>query len=103
MGSGYSGAGADKNVPASQGIMCRGPLPAGWYTIGEPFNSPDHGPFAMRLTPDPDNQMFGRSGFLFHGDSIEHPGCASEGCMIAGPIIRHAVWTSGVRRLQVVV
>ena len=36
----------------------------------------------MPLIPSPTNEMFGRSEFLIHGDSLEHPGAASEGCII---------------------
>jgi hypothetical protein len=56
----------------------------------------------MRLTPAPENTMFGRDGFLMHGDSIEHPGCASEGCIIVGRAVREAVSESDDKSLEVV-
>lgn len=99
---GYSGAGDGKNNPAMQNVPDVGPIPQGTYTISQPYNSPEHGPFAMPLIPSPANAMFGRSGFLMHGDSLEHPGCASEGCIIMPPQVRQAVWASGDRELQVV-
>jgi len=102
VATGYSGSPEGKNDPTKQNIHCVGPIPRGLYTIGAPINSPDHGPFAMHLTPDAANQMFGRSGFLMHGDSIEHPGCASEGCIIMSRPAREAVWSSGDHRLHVV-
>jgi hypothetical protein len=37
-----------------------------------------------------------------HGDSIAHPGCASEGCIIMGQKIRQQIWTSGDHQLRVV-
>lgn len=99
---GYSGAPAGKNNPAMQNVPNVGPIPQGNYTISAPYNSPDHGPFAMPLIPDPANEMFGRAGFLMHGDNIEHPGCASEGCIIMPRDVREAVWNSGDRGLVVI-
>ena len=55
----------------------------------------------MHLWPDAANQMFGRGDFLLHGDSIEHPGCASKGCIIMPRDVRQQVWQSGDRELQV--
>lgn len=102
VGNGYSGSPAGKNDPSKENVPCVGPIPRGLYTIEAPFNSPTHGPFAMPLEPDPANEMFGRSGFLMHGDSLEHPGCASEGCIIMPPQVRQQVWNSGDHQLQVV-
>jgi hypothetical protein len=79
---GYSGAGVGKNNPAMQNVVDVGPLPCGTYTKGEMQDSPEHGPDAIPLTPSPTNEMFGRSGFWMHGDSIDDPGHASEGCCI---------------------
>lgn len=91
---GYSGSPAGKNDPTKQNIAKVGPIPRGSYTIGIPFNSSTHGPFCLRLTPAPTNEMFGRDGFLMHGDSIEHPGAASEGCIIMPRLIRESVASS---------
>jgi hypothetical protein len=104
VATGYSGAEPDgKNNPAMQNVMCVGPLPAGWYDIvGEPFNSPEHGPFCLRLQPRPETQMYGRAGMLIHGDSVEHPGCASEGCFCVVRVARERVWNSGDRAVRVV-
>lgn len=102
VGVGYSGFGLAKNDPAAQHVPNVGPIPVGFYTMEEPIDSPSHGPFAIPLTPDPSNEMFGRSAFLMHGDSIQHPGGASEGCIIQGPATRHKVWDSGDHRLQVI-
>jgi hypothetical protein len=101
--TGYSGAEPNgKNKPNMQEIPDVGPLPCGYYTTGPPFDDPKHGPFVLRLVPDPTNQMFGRSGFLIHGDSIEHPGAASEGCIILPRNVRQRIWYSGDRDLLVV-
>jgi hypothetical protein len=101
--TGYSGSPEGKNDPDKQSTPDVGPIPRGTYTIGEPFSSSLHGPFAMEMQPDPTNEMFGRSGFLMHGDSLEHPGCASEGCIIMPRDVREQkVWNSGDHRLEVV-
>ena len=102
IGTGYSGSGEWKNDPEDQTVKNKGPIPEGFYEIGPPCNTDTHGPFVMSLTPDPTNQMFDRSGFLIHGDSLEHPGEASEGCIILARTLREAVWSSGDTRLQVI-
>ena len=102
IATGYSGSPEGKNDPTKQNIHDVGPIPRGSYTIGEPFSSSLHGPFCMPLEPDPANDMFGRDGFLMHGDSMEHPGCASEGCIIMQRPIREQVWASTDHILQVV-
>jgi Protein of unknown function (DUF2778) len=105
-GTCYSGFEAGKNNPAMQNVVNTGPIPRGRYSIGAPecVDSPGpHGPFILRLTPHPGNEMFGRAGFLIHGDSIVHPGMASRGCIIAGLPIRKAIASSDDRELSVVI
>jgi hypothetical protein len=102
IGTGYSGAPAGKNDPAKQDIPDVGPIPRGEYGIGEPFDAKDTGPYSMDLSPASSNAMYGRAGFRMHGDSVEHPGCASEGCVIMPPAVRHAVWASEDHGLVVV-
>lgn len=118
----YAGYQKGKNNPDFQDKVGLGPLPQGWYTLtgpehaGKGETSP-HGPYVIRLVPDPENEMYDRSGFLVHGDSIAHPGTASFGCIIplrgkvdgsavlAGRALREALWKHGqleVGRLQVV-
>jgi len=91
-----------KNNPARQEEHCTGPLPRGRYTIGPPHNEPTLGPCSMYLQPEPDNAMFGRSGFFIHGDSAAHPGEASEGCIVAPPLTRSILALSLDHQLQVV-
>ena len=103
VGKGYSGAEPDgKNNPAMESVPDVGPIPRGEYQVGVPHDTDSHGPFVMSLTPLPANEMFGRAGFLMHGDSIEHPGTASKGCIIMPRPVRERVWNSGDHRLQVV-
>ena len=101
VASGYAGADAGKNNPQAQTEHNVGPLPRGEYTIGAPSDTKTHGPYVLHLTPDPTNEMFGRAGFLIHGDSMVNPGTASEGCMIFSRTVREQVWESGDHRLQV--
>jgi len=101
-GVGYSGLGPAKNQPEAQIIPGHGPIPVGKYTIQAPADSPSHGPYALHLVPDADNEMFGRSAFLIHGDNVHAPGTASEGCIIQPRAAREAVWQSGDHRLEVI-
>lgn len=103
---GYSGGNLGKNPegknnPQMQDRPGIGPLPRGKYTIGAPEMHPKLGPFALPLMPDPANEMFGRAGFFIHGDSIKHPGCASEGCIILPRWAREVIW-NGDRAIEVV-
>ena len=99
---GYAGKGDGKNNPAMQNIPFIGPLPCGDYTIGAPYDSPHTGDYTLPLTPNPANEMFGRNEFKIHGDSIEHPGEASDGCVIAALYARKRIWESGDRDFRVV-
>ena len=102
VGTGYSGAGAGKNNPAMQEVPDVGPLPQGGYLIGDPFDHPELGPHVMRLTPYPANEMYGRSGFLMHGDNPAHPGESSEGCIVMPRDVRDIVSQSADNHLTVV-
>ena len=101
VGTGYSGKGEGKDNPAMESVHNVGPIPKGRYTIGPPHNTLTHGPYVLPLTPDPDNLMHRRSGFLIHGDSRKAPGTASEGCIILARAIREGIWQSGDHRLEV--
>jgi hypothetical protein len=101
-GCGYAGRGVGKNNPLMQNVSNVGPLPAGTYTIESPVDTETHGLYVLWLTPDPMNEMFGRTGFGIHGDSIDNPGNASEGCIVLPRITREAIWESGDRQLLVV-
>ncbi len=102
-GLGYSGKGAGCNNPAAQTEPNVGPIPVGKYFVGKPQDTVTHGPFVLPLTPDPSNRMFGRSGFLVHGDSVISPGTrsASEGCIVLDRSTREKIARSGVNVLYV--
>lgn len=101
-GTGYSGAPGHVNVPMDQTLKNLGPIPRGRYTVAAPVDTKTHGPYVLWLTPDPMNAMYGRSAFGIHGDSVVHPGTASEGCIILPRAVREQLWASGDHELQVV-
>ena len=82
-GFGYSGQAQYLNNLLYQADHNTGPLPAGTYTITAINNDPHRGAHTCVLTPDPANQMFGRSGFLIHGDTADRTHTASDGCIVA--------------------
>lgn len=102
---GYSGIGEGKNNPGLQQVHDVGPIPRGFWTIGAPecVNSiGPHGPFILPLTPNDGTETFGRSGFLVHGDSIQHSGSASHGCIILNRHVREQIAGSGDNLLKVI-
>ena len=120
IGSGYAGAGAPPdgspsavNDPTRCSEHNVGPLPPGWYAIGAPEDGGPTGDYSMPLTPIEVPKLFGRGHFRFHGglrgekdtSPAVDPGgdrLASEGCVVAGHVIRHAVWDGGHRLIHVV-
>lgn len=94
IGVGYSGNGEGKNNPKMENIKSVGPLPKGKYFIGEPYNSKNTGKYTLPLIPDDRNEMYGRSAFAIHGDSINEPGTASHGCIILSRDIREKIHNS---------
>lgn len=99
----YAGKGDGKNNPILQNVHYVGPLPRGDYKIiGPPFDDPHMGPKILGLSPMPLTQMFGRTGFFMHSDSLSHPGAASEGCIVTSLQLREIIWDSGDHVLEVV-
>jgi hypothetical protein len=106
IGVGGAGNGPGFNNPLMQSVHDVGPLPRGLYTIQPAEDDAKLGPVAMELIPDPENQMFGRSGFYIHGWSatlgILH---SSKGCPMAPCVTRDGIALGvpeGDNRLQVV-
>lgn len=97
----YAGRDAGKNNPDMQDVKGVGPLPRGFYTAGEPHDDAVVGKYALRLTPSSDNEMFGRNSFFLHGDSLEHFGLASHGCIVLPRVLREHFWNSGDHIIQV--
>ena len=102
VASGYSGLGAAKNNPTMESAVAQGPIPRGTYAIGAHYDSARVGPFALPLTPLAGTNTFGRSAFRIHGDSIQHPGSASHGCIIVSRAAREQIAASGDASLAVV-
>jgi hypothetical protein len=102
MGKGYSGQGTGKNNASMQATSNIGPIPQGKYRIDAPFVHPHAGAYTMRLHPKIGTKTYSRSGFMIHGDSMSHPGNASEGCIILGPALRQRIGNSSDRDLEVV-
>ena len=97
----YSGFGPAKNVPELQEQPGLGPIPRGAYLILGPITSERVGPMALPLQPLPGTKTFGRDAFFIHGDSGEHPGAASHGCIVVSRQIRESIAGSGDRLLVV--
>lgn len=85
-GDGVAEPGEGFNDPAMQHVKRVGPIPRGRYFIGPPHHHPTAGPYTLRLTPHPANDMGGRSGFLIHGGLGTT--AASEGCIVLSSAAR---------------
>lgn len=101
LASGYSGFPPHTNKPESEQIKGLGVIPKGRYHIGNPYDSPNVGPFALPLEAYPETATFGRGDFRIHGDSRVNPGSASHGCIILTRQIREAIAKSGDKTLEV--
>jgi hypothetical protein len=104
IAQGYAGGECGKrpdavNNPDMESVPQVGPLPRGIYSLGDPVEHSRLGPYAIPLIPDSENEMYGRSGFFVHGDTIPS-GNASEGCIILPRFAREALKNSG-ERIQV--
>lgn len=102
VGFGYAGRGEGKNNPVMQSVKGIGPLPVGVYRAEAPEDHPTVGRYAIHLIPDPANEMYGRASFFMHGDSSEHPGLASHGCIVLARAFRAQFWNSGDHMIRVV-
>jgi type VI secretion system (T6SS) effector TldE1-like protein len=101
---GYSGHADGLNNPSYQNVPDVGPIPQGTWEIGAPYDSPEHGPWVLPLSPLEGTETFGRDEFKCHGDEVEHPGqhLASLGCIIMPRVARLQMWQTGDHVLQVV-
>lgn len=107
VATGYAGGNCGnnpegKNNPDMQDQHGIGPLPEGRYTFTQHVDHAHLGPFTIILIPDDANEMFGRADFRMHGDSMNHPGCASEGCIIMPRHVRETVFASDDHTIEVV-
>ena len=88
VGYGYSGAVMALNDIHKSNIEMVGPLPAGTYVIENVYDDSRRGNHTCVLRPHPDNKMYGRSGFLIHGDTLSESHNASDGCIITTFAVR---------------
>ncbi len=100
---GYSGYEDGLNDPSMQNVPNVGPIPQGTWEIGEPYDSEEHGPYTLPLTPAEGTETFGRSEFKCHGDEKARAGehLASRGCLILDRFTRVALWERGDHTLEV--
>jgi hypothetical protein len=101
VATGYAGRDAGKNNPAMENVKGIGPLPAGRYKAVELIEvHPKLGKYVIHLVPDEDTRKkivgYGRNpdSFFEHGDSKEHPGLASHGCICVELAARMKFWKS---------
>ena len=100
-GDGYSGNGSALNDPSLTDIRDHGPCPRGRYTMGPWFTDPEKGPIVTHLVPDATNEMYGRSGFMIHGDNAAGNHSASDGCIILPHPVRAVLAASDDQALIV--
>lgn len=104
IATGYSGHDPFKNRVDSQNVQHLGPIPEGYYRIGNPFNSLHTTDYALALQPEPGTNTYGRSEFEIHGDMRDPAlrGTASHGCIILPRNVRERIVASGFSRLRVI-
>jgi hypothetical protein len=106
IGHGFSGYGTGLMDPDLEMVQDVGPIPRGSWTIGPFFDDPEKGPLVADLTPSPDTDVYGRSGFMLHGDTaadVENgTQLASHGCIVLARSIRELIAASGDAELQVI-
>lgn len=103
IGTGYSGNGADLNNAGDDSVTGHGPIPVGSYTIGTWFDDPGgKGPIVCHLIPFQTNEMYGRAGFMIHGDNTALDHTASDGCIILNHTLRLMMRQSASVLLEVI-
>lgn len=100
--TGWSGHDEGRNNPAMQADANLGPLPRGKYKISKAYTHPKLGQVVMNLTPDPANEMFGRSAFRIHGASKLDPAESSHGCIILPRVTRIRIDMDSDKDLEVI-
>lgn len=108
LGTGYSGFKEGRNNPDAQDRQAVGPIPRGFWRIGDAYTSKRVGPVTIPLyklddVPGDDvDAITGRSAFRIHGDNSRGDQSASRGCIILPRIVREAVANSQHEILRVV-
>lgn len=98
---GYAGHGSGLNNPDMANVKNIGPPPVGLYSMGPWHDAPHFGPCVTLLSPVGHNAD-GRTGLMIHGDTVARNHTASDGCIVLGPVARHAMRDSGDTSLNVI-
>lgn len=101
LGQAYAGHGPGVNNPDMESTPDVGPIPKGLWEIGPAFTHPKAGPVTMRLSLQK-GTLYGRSGFLIHGDNAKGDRSASNGCIVLPRWARLEISASPDRSLIVV-
>lgn len=88
IASGYAGSKDCRNRPDLDHVKAQGPLPKAFYRMRE-VEHPRFASPCIRLTPEVNSVMHGRSGFYIHGD--DGSGDASHGCIVMQRNFRLAI------------
>ena len=93
----YAGKGNHKNNPNDQCVKDLGPLPRGWYELGQGYSHKKLGPLTFNLNPQGGTNMCTplRNLMRIHGDSRSNPGNASDGCIVCGKKTREQLQRGG--------
>ena len=109
LGTGYAGHGEGKNNPDKEAVKMVGPLPRGTYSATRLIlDDPHTGWYTIVLEPDAPTRekilSYGRDpdSFRIHGDEVDHPGEASDGCIVQMRTTRLEFWEGGDRIVNVV-
>lgn len=108
LGAGYSGFKEGRNNPDMQDTRAVGPIPRGFWRIGEAYDSARVGRRTIPLyklddAPSDDvDAVTGRSVFRIHGDNPRGDQSASRGCIILPRTIREAIINSNHEILRVI-
>lgn len=108
IGTGYSGFQEGRNNPDMQDRRAVGPIPRGFWRIGEVYDSARVGRRTIPLyklddSPGDDvDAVSGRSAFRIHGDNPRGDQSASRGCIILPRVVREAIINSNHEILRVV-
>ena len=82
---GYSGHGFYRDDPHAEKRSNEGPLPAGTYQLSGPVSTTlggkEVGPSSWHLNLIT-GKLYGRAGFMIHGDTEEEDHSASDGCIV---------------------
>ena len=89
LGSGYAGKGVDRNVPNSDHIKSKGPLPRGKYSVAVKQHARFAAPAIVLEQIEGDTRR--RSGFWIHGDNSKGDQSASSGCIVLTAPVRRMI------------